>query len=97
PALLEDGAARGTRPMRRDAGRNEPWEMRMQETGLLVSSGIILDDKSKSFPIAQAGPIVFVLDDDVSVRKSLELLIDSAGWQAETCASAQEFLSWPRV
>ena len=44
-----------------------------------------------------ATPIVFVVDDDVSVRKSLELLIDSAGWQPETFASAQEFLHRPRV
>jgi FixJ family two-component response regulator len=34
-----------------------------------------------------------VVDDDISVRKSLELLIDSAGWQAETFGSATEFLS----
>ena len=42
-------------------------------------------------------PIVFVVDDDISVRESLELLISSAGWQAETFASAQEFLSRPRA
>ena len=42
-------------------------------------------------------PIVFVVDDDISVRKSLELLIDSAGWRPETFASAQEFLHRPRV
>jgi len=41
-------------------------------------------------------PIVFVVDDDVSVRESLELLIKSAGWQPETFVSAQEFLSHPR-
>jgi FixJ family two-component response regulator len=40
-------------------------------------------------------PIVFVVDDDVSVRESLELLIKSAGWQPETFISAQEFLSRP--
>jgi FixJ family two-component response regulator len=44
-----------------------------------------------------ATPIVFVVDDDASVRKSLELLIDAAGWQPETFGSAQEFLSRPRV
>jgi FixJ family two-component response regulator len=44
-----------------------------------------------------ATPIVFVVDDDVSVRESLKSLIDSAGWQPETFASAQEFLSCPRV
>jgi len=47
--------------------------------------------------MSQPAPIVFVVDDDVSVRESLELLIRCAGWQAETFASAQEFLSRPRV
>jgi FixJ family two-component response regulator len=42
-------------------------------------------------------PIVFVVDDDVSIRESLELLISNAGWQPETCESAQEFLSHPRT
>jgi FixJ family two-component response regulator len=42
-------------------------------------------------------PIVFVVDDDVSVRESLEALIRWAGWQPETFASSQEFLSRPRV
>jgi FixJ family two-component response regulator len=37
------------------------------------------------------------VDDDISVRESLELLIGSAGWQALTFASAQEFLDHPRV
>ncbi|MBR1159683.1 response regulator transcription factor [Bradyrhizobium elkanii] len=45
----------------------------------------------------QDGPIVFVIDDDISVRESLELLIRHAGWQAETFESAQQFLSRPRV
>jgi len=39
------------------------------------------------------GSIVFVVDDDVSVRESLELLIRTAGWHPETFASPQEFLS----
>ena len=47
--------------------------------------------------MTQATPMVFVVDDDPSVRRSLESLIDSAGWQTETFASAQEFLSHPRV
>ena len=42
-------------------------------------------------------PIVFVVDDDVSVRESLELLLRCEGWQPETFASAQEFLDHPRV
>jgi FixJ family two-component response regulator len=42
-------------------------------------------------------PVVFVVDDDISVRESLELLIKTAGWQPETFASPREFLSRPRV
>jgi len=41
----------------------------------------------------QVTPIVFVVDDDVSVRESLELLIRHEGWQPATFASAQEFLA----
>jgi len=40
--------------------------------------------------------VVFVVDDDVSIRESLELLIRSAGWQPETYKSAGEFLDRPR-
>jgi FixJ family two-component response regulator len=50
-----------------------------------------------SSPMLDAIPIVFVVDDDVSVRESLELLIRCEGWQPELFASAQEFLSRPRV
>ena len=44
---------------------------------------------------SQTTPLVFVVDDDVSVRESLELLIGFAGWRAETFASAAEFLARP--
>lgn len=47
--------------------------------------------------MSNATPIVFVVDDDVSVRESLELLIESVGWQSQTFASAQEFLAYPAV
>lgn len=46
--------------------------------------------------ISPATPIVFVVDDDISVRESLELLLRCEGWQPETFASAQEFLTRPR-
>ena len=55
------------------------------------------DHESRSASVSHATPIVFVVDDDISVRESLELLIANAGWQPETFASAQEFLSRPRV
>jgi FixJ family two-component response regulator len=47
--------------------------------------------------MSQTVPIVFVIDDDVSVRESLESLLRFEGWQPETYASAQEFLARPRV
>src|ERR1700733_14708485 len=47
--------------------------------------------------MSHATSIVFVVDDDVSVRESLELLIRAAGWQPETFASGQAFLSRPRA
>jgi len=46
--------------------------------------------------MSDATPIVFVVDDDVSVRESLELLIRHEGWRAEIFPSADEFLSRPR-
>jgi FixJ family two-component response regulator len=45
----------------------------------------------------QVTPIVFVVDDDVSVRESLELLIRCEGWLPAAFASAQEFLACPRA
>jgi FixJ family two-component response regulator len=42
-------------------------------------------------------PTVFVVDDDESVRESLELLVRNAGWQPVVCASGAEFLARPRV
>src|SRR5208282_2220110 len=47
--------------------------------------------------MSHATPIVFVVDDDVSVRESLESLIRCAGWQAKTFFSADEFLDHPRA
>jgi FixJ family two-component response regulator len=53
---------------------------------------------TRSSPVLRAAtPIVFVVDDDISIRESLESLIHSEGWQPETFASAQEFLARPRV
>src|SRR5271168_4536363 len=48
-------------------------------------------------PMLHVTPIVFVVDDDVSVRESLESLIRCAGWQPETFPSADGFLARPRV
>ncbi len=49
------------------------------------------------FAMPDVSPVVFVVDDDISVRESLELLIKSAGWHPETFASPREFLSRQRA
>jgi len=51
----------------------------------------------RSFPMLYATPIVFVVDDDPSVREALESLIVQAGWRAQVFESAQDFLSFPRA
>jgi FixJ family two-component response regulator len=60
-------------------------------------SASIAPGQSKPSPKSHATPIVFVVDDDISVRESLELLIRSEGWEPETFALAQEFLARPRA
>ena len=50
----------------------------------------------RTFPMRHATPIVYVVDDDFSMRESLESLVRCAGWQPETFESAEEFLDRPR-
>src|SRR5262245_13208556 len=54
--------------------------------------------RSSSMPSVTtiAKPVVFVVDDDVSVRESLESLIEEAGWRAEAFVSAEAFLAHSR-
>jgi FixJ family two-component response regulator len=54
-------------------------------------------NESRVAAIARGTPVVFVVDDDVSVRESLDSLIRCAGWQPETFASACDFLARPRI
>lgn len=44
-----------------------------------------------------AEPTVFIVDDEPSVRESVQLLVQSEGWRAEAFASGHDFLSHPRV
>jgi FixJ family two-component response regulator len=53
--------------------------------------------ESRAPVISRDTPVIFVVDDDVSVRESLELLILCAGWRPETFESAEEFLERSRV
>jgi FixJ family two-component response regulator len=50
-----------------------------------------------ALPSSAVVPIVFIVDDDVSVRESLELLVRNENWKPEAFASAREFLNRPRV
>jgi len=62
-----------------------------------IEAGVAVHDGVTSSSVSQGGAIVFVVDDDLLWRESLELLICNAGWQAETFDSAQRFLRRKRV
>jgi FixJ family two-component response regulator len=67
-------------------------------TGTRVPYNAALATASRSIEVLtmpDVPPLVFVVDDDLSVRESLELLIKNEGWQPETFVSAQEFLARP--
>jgi FixJ family two-component response regulator len=51
------------------------------------------DPVSRLPPKPAATPIVFVVDDDISVRESVELLIRNEGWQPMLFESARDFLA----
>ena len=53
--------------------------------------------RARSTAISHPTPIVFVVDDELSIRESLERLIRSASWEPRTFGSAQEFLARPRA
>jgi FixJ family two-component response regulator len=53
-------------------------------------------DEERTLLVPNASPTVFVVDDDISVRESLEFLIRDGGWQVETFKSAEEFIKRPR-
>jgi FixJ family two-component response regulator len=83
-ALLDAVRAALRRPHSgaRDGDMRSPGEARSESMARVISHDT---------------PVVFVVDDDVSVRESLELLILSAGWQPETFESAEEFLERSRI
>jgi FixJ family two-component response regulator len=69
---------------------------RRAREGVMRSPGAA-GSESRAPAMSRDSPVVFVVDDDVSVRESLELLILSAGWQPETFASAEDFLDRSRI
>jgi FixJ family two-component response regulator len=67
----------------------------MREDIAMSLAGVIGHELGPLY-IADAVPIVFVVDDDISLRESLKSLIRSGGWHPETFASAREFLAQPQ-
>src|SRR5260370_21534971 len=61
-----------------------------------MNTASVTEKEVRSFQMEQASPMIVVVDDDISVRESLELLFRHEGWQVETFISAQEFLDRPR-
>ncbi len=59
-----------------------------------ATSALCYEERNPLMP--NTSPTVFVVDDDVSIRESLEFLIRDGGWQVETFTSAEEFLTRPR-
>jgi FixJ family two-component response regulator len=62
-----------------------------------MSSTTAALQESPSSLTSHGAPIVFVVDDDLPARESVEMLIRLAGWQAQTFATGQEFLAHPRA
>jgi len=62
-----------------------------------MNSARILGHVVGASPMSSVTPVVFIVDDDISVRESLELLVQTQGWRPETFASAREFLDRPRT
>jgi FixJ family two-component response regulator len=75
----------------RSADEPEIEKIRIVNSALAPLQGL------SSSAMSQAAAVVFVVDNDVSARDSLEPLIRGAGWHPEVFASAREFLAHPRV
>ncbi|MGO7485516.1 response regulator transcription factor [Rhizobium ruizarguesonis] len=50
--------------------------------------------RSMAIPSVTKNPVVMIVDDDVSIRESLELLVRSEGWEPILFASAQDYLAY---
>ena len=62
-----------------------------------MSFAIVTDHASGSSPMSPANPVVYIVDDDISVREALEALLRNEGWDVEAFSSAQAFLAHSRA
>src|SRR5262245_7698956 len=69
------------------------WTTRASPQGAIVSWTLLAEDKRV---MTEGEAIVYVVDDDASLRASLQDLLESVGLRVAACASAQEFLRRPR-
>ena len=106
------GRSIGLLPFRMNAGVEAHLTIRFRQAGPVAHQAASFGvprarviDRGRGMARRQPGkldrrlrvtPVVFIVDDDVSVRESLEALIRVAGWQVEVFATAQEFLSCRR-
>src|ERR1700722_8030185 len=86
----------------KDAAKNAPSDYTSvfhvpSREGPTVNSACASAHESKASLISQATATVFVVDEDVSVRESLESLVRRVGWEPQTFATGKDFLSCPRV
>jgi FixJ family two-component response regulator len=63
---------------------------------LQMNRAWVFCDEERTSPVPNTALTVFVVDDDISVRESLEFLIRDEGWKVETFSSAEEFINCPR-
>jgi FixJ family two-component response regulator len=62
-----------------------------------MTAASVIGYEVRSISDMPTSPLVFVVDDDISVRESLEHLIRREGWQVETFDSAPGFLNHPHA
>src|SRR5262245_2405094 len=63
----------------------------------MIGNPSVITRKNEVAAMPDPPAVVFIVDDDVSVRESLELLIRHAGWKPVTFGSAADFLAHPRA
>ena len=66
-------------------------------TSLLAAANVSSAARDIDVTCSDVTPLVFVVDDQLSVRESLELLMGTEGWRVETFASAADFVSRSRA
>src|SRR5262249_50828613 len=86
--------ARVTELIRRRASTIKRYCILPIEVAMLQSVDVPQDIASRRTPDSVSQ--VFIVDDDISVRESLQALIGASGWHAHAFASAREFLQCPR-